>query len=127
MYLDMAWNMITDCDHYRVNNVIVYAPSEILTEYKRAHANPKMIHYAGFMKPWYRPTEDYAQNFWMTLRKTPYYEEVLYRMMDGVSYWKIFEFEKNRKSVKEFIKKVGNKLLPKNTRRRRVVKKIVRR
>ena len=63
----------------------------------------------------------------LTLRKTPYYEEVLYRMMDGVSYWKIFEFEKNRKSVKEFIKKVGNKLLPKNTRRRRVVKKIVRR
>ena len=124
-YLDMAWNMITDCDHYRVNNVIVYAPSEILTEYKRAHANPKMIHYAGFMKPWHRPTEDYAQNFWVTLRKTPYYEEVLYRMMDGVSYWKIFEFEKNRKSVKEFIKKVGNKLLPKNTRRRRVVKKIV--
>ena len=124
-YLDMAWNMITDCDHYRVNNVIVYAPSEILTEYRKAHANPKMIHYAGFMKPWHRPSEDYAQNFWMTLRRTPYYEEVLYRMADGVAYWSIYENVTKKKGVKNFVKRVGNKLLPKNTKRRRIVKKMM--
>ena len=81
-YIDMAWNLITDCDHTRVANVIVYAPDYIQKEYKKAHNNPKIIHYAGFMKPWHNPTEDYAYYFWKALRNTPYYEEMIYRLMN---------------------------------------------
>ena len=79
-YLDMAWNLITDCDHTRVSHVIVHAPREIQEAYHAAHAAPKIIHYAGYRKPWQKPTEDLAGFFWMALRKTPYYEEVLYSM-----------------------------------------------
>lgn len=124
-YLDMSWNMLTDCDHYRVNNVIAYAPADILDEYKKAHANPKMIHYAGFMKPWHRPNEDYAQLFWTTLRRTPYYEELLYRMMDGVAYWSIYENVTKNKNGRGLVRKIVNRVLPKNTRRRRLVKKMM--
>ncbi len=87
-YLDMSWNMLTDCDHYRVNNVIVYAPEEILREYKKARANPKIIHFAGFMKPWHRPDEDFAHEFWRYARKTPFYELLLFRMGEG-SAWHV--------------------------------------
>lgn len=79
-YLDMSWNLITDCDHTRVSRIIVHAPEDIRKEYACAHAAPKIIHYAGYRKPWQRPTEDMAQFFWSSLRKTPYYEEVLYGM-----------------------------------------------
>lgn len=80
MYLDMAWNMIVDHAHERYSKVIVYAPKAIIDEWRTAHADPKIIHYAGFLKPWYRPTEDYAHIFWETARTTPYYEELLARM-----------------------------------------------
>lgn len=80
-YLDMAWNLITDCDHTRVSRIIVHAPEAIREEYARAHAAPKIIHYAGYRKPWQKSTEDMAQFFWSALRKTPYYEEALYSMI----------------------------------------------
>lgn len=79
-YLDMAWNLITDCEHTRVSRIIVHAPEHIRKEYAAAHAAPKIIHYAGYRKPWQKPTEDMAQFFWSALRKTPYYEEALYGM-----------------------------------------------
>ena len=125
-YLDMAWNLITDCDHTRVSHVIVHAPAYIMEEYQKAHANPKMIHYAGFMKPWHRPTEDYAQNFWSALNQTPYYEEVLFTMMNGVSYWSIYENVTKKRHFRNVIMRIANKLLPKGTIRREKVKKIVR-
>lgn len=79
-YLDMSWNLITDCDHTRVCNTIVYAPEEIQAAYHAAHAAPKIIHYAGHRKPWQKPTEDYAREFWHCARRTPYYEQTLHIM-----------------------------------------------
>ena len=127
-YLDMAWNMITDCDHTRVSQVIVHAPASVQAEYRKAHANPKLIHYAGFMKPWHRPTEDYARKFWDASRRTPYYEELLFRMSDGIAYWAVYENNKRfgvkriKELAKKVIKKVGNKLFPKGTARREKLK-----
>ena len=79
-YLDMAWNLITDCDHTRVSQVIIHAPEKIREEYASAHSAPKIIHYAGYRKPWQKPTEDMAQFFWSAIRETPFYEEALFGM-----------------------------------------------
>ena len=79
-YIGMEWNMITDCNHERVRNVIAFAPDDVQKEYQSAHVAPKIIHYAGFMKPWYCPTEDYGQAFWDTARRTPFYEVLVYNM-----------------------------------------------
>ena len=76
-FVDMKWGMIVDHDHSRVADVISYAPDVIQKEYALAHMNPMIIHYAGFKKPWYDPTEDYAQEFWKYARETVYYEELL--------------------------------------------------
>ena len=79
-YLDMAWNFITDCNHERVPKVIVYSPDYIQKAYAEARKAPKIIHYAGFKKPWHNPAEDFAVYFWNAEKETPFYEEMLYRM-----------------------------------------------
>lgn len=80
VYLDMAWNMIFDCDHFRWQNVIKYAPYEILDAYENARKEPYIIHYAGFLKPWMKPDEDFGYVFWDVARRTPYYEQLLKEM-----------------------------------------------
>lgn len=94
-YLDMAWNLIFDCNHERVSKIIAHAPDYIQKEYKAAHANPYIIHYAGFMKPWYKPTEEFARDFWLTARKTPYYENIIYIMSKKKVYREIDILAKN--------------------------------
>ena len=116
-YLDMFWNMITDCNHTRIKDVISFAPAYIQNEYKKAHSNPRIIHYAGFMKPWHKPTEDYAHYFWKYSRQTPFYEELLYRMSQRIV--------KEPRDLKPIVRKFVDLLLPKGTRRREVVKKIL--
>lgn len=118
-YLDMKWNLITDCDHYRVKNVICFAPDSVQKEYARAHENPSIIHYAGYMKPWHRPTEDYAHEFWETSRKTPFYEELLFHMSEGISYWQVKEATKGSSKDSEPLHlKVLNSVMPIGTERR---------
>ena len=79
-FLDMSWNMITDCNHERISKVIVFAPHEIQKEYNRARKAPKIVHYAGFKKPWDDPTEDFGEYFWLAERETPFYEELISHM-----------------------------------------------
>lgn len=81
-FLDMKWGLIVDHEHRRVSDIISFAPDYIQKEYKKAHAEPKIIHYAGYKKPWYDPTEDYAKVFWQYARKTVFYEELLKQMAD---------------------------------------------
>ena len=122
-YLDMSWNLITDCDHYRVKNVISFAPDYVQKEYAKAHANPRIIHYAGYMKPWHRPTEDYAHIFWSTLRRTEYYEELLSRMAEGIAYWLIKDAAKNGLSqpTEKLHLRMINSIMPQGTVRRRAL------
>lgn len=79
----MGWNLITDCDHSRVSNVICYAPERFLTEYENARKKPNLIHYAGFMKPWNKLGEDYGELFWKVARETPFYEQLLDILQQG--------------------------------------------
>ncbi|MDD5940562.1 MAG: DUF4422 domain-containing protein [Lachnospiraceae bacterium] len=83
LYLDMAWNLIHDMNHKRVAQVIAYAPADVQNAYRKAHSHPKIIHYAGGIKPWKVPTEDLADYFWAAMRRTPYYEVVLSACAEG--------------------------------------------
>lgn len=98
-YLDMAWNMIFDCDHFRWHSVIKYAPYSILDEYEDARKHPYIIHYAGFLKPWMKLGEDFGYVFWETARKTPYYEKL---------FSQVFHNKKsmNALKIKDQIKKI---------------------
>ena len=100
-YLDMAWNVLTDCDHTRISQVVVHAPAPIREEYHRAYADPKIIHYAGHLKPWHNPSEDQAQHFWSAIKNTPFYEEAFYYMMQCVAKERVLEANRNRSPIRK--------------------------
>lgn len=130
-YLDMSWNVLSDCDHYRVKNVISYAPYYIQNEYKIARLNPKIIHFAGFMKPWYNPTGDFAMYFWKYLRKTIFYEQLLYNMCCRLlnkelnkNYISIYNIIENNIEKRSTLRKIIDIFLSKGTKRREFLKMI---
>ncbi|MBR1391658.1 MAG: DUF4422 domain-containing protein [Lachnospiraceae bacterium] len=79
-YIDMSWNMIVDCNHERWHGVIKYAPYYIMDQYEAARKHPYIIHYAGFLKPWMKADEDFAEEFWRVARRNRYYETIMYEM-----------------------------------------------
>jgi len=112
-YLDMAWNVLTDCNHTRVSQVISHAPESVRQEYNLARSAPKIIHYAGFQKPWQSQSGDFAECFWDVLSRTPYYSMLICRM------------KKEQKLRESAWRKAVDKLFPLGTRRREVLKKLL--
>ena len=114
-YLDMAWNVLHDCGHSRWAQVIRYAPEPIAKEYASARKAPYIIHYAGYPKPWIRPDEDFAYEFWQEARQTVFYRQLLdemcRRQRKGI--WKA-----GRKAWFNGIKIIAKKLLPQGSRLR---------
>lgn len=75
-YLDNAWNVMNDCGG-RIANVFSFAPAEVYDAYLAARKQPKVVHYAGFEKPWKTYRCDEAERYWKYARETPFYEELL--------------------------------------------------
>ena len=119
-YLDMAWNMIFDCDHFRWHEVIRHAPYYILDAYEEARKNPYIIHYAGFMKPWMNPEEDFASEFWKVARRTEYYEILLERMQEYIvsKNHRVIPaiVQGNNHQFVEGLRKIARHFFPKNTK-----------
>ena len=127
-YLDMRWNFITDCDHTRVSNIIIHAPEDIQNEYNKAAVNPKIIHYAGHIKPWQNPTEDKAEFFWEYARKTEFYELLLWRMMNKISETQIIEYREEHSfagKLRTVMRKILDCILPKGSKQRDFIKRII--
>ena len=78
-YLDQAWNVMTNCDG-RIEKVFSFAPAEMFDAYMVAYRNPKLVHYAGYEKPWNCITCDKAVYYWKYARQTPFYEQLLFNM-----------------------------------------------
>lgn len=116
VYLDMTWNVLTDCNHYRWSKVIKSAPYYVLDAYEKARKNPYIIHYAGASKPWKNPKEDFAKEFWKTARTTPYYEELIYDVCG--------QKERHRSvmtALVDVMRRVAKKVLPQGSSIRRTV------
>lgn len=78
-YLDTAWNFPVANIAYR--NILGYMPLEFSKKYKQDKKNPYIIHYAGGIKPWLYPNEELAEIWWFYARQTPFYEEIMLRMI----------------------------------------------
>lgn len=106
-YLDMAWNVLTNGSCNRWHQVIKYAPSDLMDAYEKAREQPFIIHYAGTAKPWDHLKDDFAKEFWLTARTTPYYEELIYNLCNQ---------RKQRRSFKivviDALRKLAKKILP---------------
>jgi len=112
--LDMAWNVMADSGRGRAD-VIRQAPRSILQDYERARKDPYIIHYCGSTKPWKYPGGDFAEEFWMAARQTPYYEQLL----GGIA------GQEGRDTVLEktvgMLRNAAKKILPQGSRIRRSI------
>lgn len=82
-FAGLEWNVMMDWRGIRINRIISRAPRDMYFAYMAVRKNPAVIHFAGPDKPWDNPMSDYAQEFWLFARATPYYEEMVARMAAG--------------------------------------------
>lgn len=75
-YLDNAWNVMNDCGG-RIKKVFSFAPADVFDSYMAAYSAPKILHYAGFEKPWKPGPCDMSEAYWRYARLTPFYENIL--------------------------------------------------
>lgn len=78
-FIDVRWNYYVEVNDF-IKLCIKYAPVESETEYKNKEDSPWIIHYASNPKPWNAPTVMFGECWWSCARKTPFYEEILFRM-----------------------------------------------
>lgn len=110
-FVSNEWNVMTDCAGSRSENIKKYASVGSCEAYFKSRENPKIIHFAGWAKPWERPEDDFAYEFWRIARRTPYYEVILGRMSNNLA-WSVLNFHKYKDSF--IFNKICKILLPKN-------------
>ena len=104
------------------------APRMLYEEYAFARKTPKMIHYAGYQKPWEVVDCDMAEYFWEYAKLSPYYPRLLRGIKrclaeeDGGIATGIEKLEQDAG-----IRRIANRLLPFGSRRREWVKKVYKR
>lgn len=118
-YLDNRWNVMNDCAD-RIKNIFSLAPADIYEEYFVARNDPYIIHYAGKEKPWNMRYCDMREKYWFYARETPFYEDLLSYLYLGKP-----SKQKSGSRMKRLIKRVGNKLFPVGTKRRKFVKRMI--
>ncbi|WP_028264005.1 DUF4422 domain-containing protein [Atopobium fossor] len=83
-YLPYDWNVMHDCGG-RVASIFRFAPNDTFDAYNASRANPKIIHYAGWEKPWVNTQCDYSTEYWRYARAMPFFEELISRMIASIA------------------------------------------
>ena len=108
--LPLSWNTVVNCNNRRLP-IIERGPYPILAAYLEARENPKLVHYAGFEKPWDAPFSDFAYLFWDFASRSTFFDRVL-AMRVG------------EQDTKNKAQSFSQRLFPRGTRRRCFAKKI---
>lgn len=120
--IDERWNVYTYCNG-ELKTDIDYAPLQYQLKYDAARKAPFVIHWAGHVKPWQKPDDDFADRFWYYARMSPLYEIILHRMM-----WDVRNIPTPPVPPPPYrskARKLADKVLPKGSRRRNLAKKIL--
>ena len=105
--LPLAYNTVVDCDTRRIRNLLS-GPLHVYEAYLEARENPKIVHYAGFEKPWDAPQSDFAYLFWHYALYSEFYDRLLSMVQEG----------KKSKTLDE-------RILPRGSKRRMFVKQLL--
>lgn len=73
--LPLAWNHVWYIQEYEF--LKEHLPQDVYEAYHNARQHPKIIHYAGSIKPWITPNKWLADDFWAEARKTPFYQTII--------------------------------------------------
>lgn len=83
-YINNDWNYDWNIENFDRNDPFKLMISRYLTKkeyesYLQSKKSPKLIHFAGYDKPWAKPSLPMAENFWKYAKKIPFYEEIIYQ------------------------------------------------
>ncbi|MDT4761984.1 glycosyltransferase [Sphaerochaeta sp. PS] len=109
--LDLSWNTVVDCNGRRLP-IIEKGPRMVLQAYLKARCQPKLVHYAGFEKPWDAPGSDFAYLFWDFANRSTFADRVLSMRVGDLVHAK--------KAKQPFVQR----LFPRGTRRRDFAKRV---
>lgn len=75
-YIDPSWNFMAHKESYFTPALLpeLWLTSGRQDEYRKAHNQPKIVHYVGRSTPCFEPYADLAWCFWKYAKNTPYYE-----------------------------------------------------
>lgn len=65
-----------------VSPSILNVKKEYHRQYKDNFNSSHIFHWLGSIKPWLYPTKEYGEIWWQYARKSPFYEEILARLID---------------------------------------------
>lgn len=126
-FLPWEWDVVHDLEN-RVGRIFSQAPSKYFDEYMASRNNPKIIHYAGYIKPWTDPDCDFASVYWRYARETPFYERLLKRVAGTA---KAKEVKENKKHLPPRaidahspLRKIVDPIAPLGSPQRELIKKI---
>lgn len=75
-YLPYDWNVMIDCAN-RIANVFSHAPAAVFDAFNDSRGHEKIVHYAGFEKPWKMTSCDRFELYWEYARDTPFRERLM--------------------------------------------------
>ncbi|WP_300754294.1 DUF4422 domain-containing protein [uncultured Brachyspira sp.] len=105
MYIDISWNVMWSIP-FVFNNMTMLWPVDYYLEYLKTYNNYKILHYCGEIKPWTHPSYPKSYIWWEYARKTPFYEEIIYKNTNVQNIQNIME---SRFSIGDFILSFVNK------------------
>ena len=134
-YLDGSWNTMMNHENEEISRLKVakMAPRSIYQDYIEARKHPRIVHYAGYQKPWVYIDCDMAEYFWQYARETIFWEDLLLHKIQRIEEPENAQTLTYINSVAEpifldgtMVKLIGfiNKWFPIGSTRRNVIKKV---
>lgn len=81
--ISQKWNVVAGATQGNLDTIKM-GRKDIYKEYLLAQDTPYVIHYADKNKPWKQESCRKGYVFWETARKTPFYEQILFRMSHDI-------------------------------------------
>ena len=83
-YIPQEWNVLMDwrepSEGRSRMQILRMAPKRLFDEYIEAREHPKIVHYAGYQKPWDVADCDMADYFWEEAQKSPFFPMLISRI-----------------------------------------------
>lgn len=130
-FLPWEWNVMIDCAG-RIGSVFSLAPAVFFDAFLDSRGREKIVHYAGFEKPWKMRDCDRSELYWHYARQTPFYERLL-SMLAGTGASSVEQdapwllHDPSISPDNKTVRGIFDPLLPMGSARREIAKSIMRR
>ena len=124
VFLPYEWNVMIDCGG-RIGSIFSLAPAKEYDAFLDSRTHEKIVHYAGFEKPWKMSGCDRFELYWEYARCTPYYEKLLALLAGASAPEAHHPIRRGRALPPESgMRKYLDPIMPIGTRRREIAKAI---